>query len=331
MTVSVRNIEWTLHNRQRAYPLAADTTRKDLTGSFTLPDDFITFIRLPVHWGQSVQTGKFCLRRLTVSSNGYAVVIGYSSGGGYVDVAGALIPKIGHVPGNSYNLGGINDFDDVRGTIQIGELDNIELQPGGVFEFDLDGARLEPDAITPYIRSVMSLRVRNGSEVSRPLTGHLILQAGRNQRIRVEQQEGNNTLIIFDAIDGFGTIEDCVCDDTQANPVRTLSLVGPDGQGNINLLGANPCFQIIPGEHALYIKDVCSEPCCGCPELATVTQTLEAFGSQATTLQNFLVELNARVTQMDMVVLGSRLGDRGCVPAPNCPTATVTTSTTPAP
>ena len=43
-----------------------------------------------------------------------------------------------------------------------------------------------------------------------------------------------------------------------------------------------------------------------------MTAQLEQFYKQATTLDNFLAELLARTSQMDQLVLGSRLNDRGC-------------------
>jgi hypothetical protein len=179
-----------------------------------------------------------------------------------------------------------------------------------MFEFTLDTARLEADVIRPHIRGVMSIQVQNGTELSKPLTGRIRIVAGTNTRIRVESPSGSNPKIIIDGLEGEGFTDSCVCSD-EAEPIRTINGIPPDSNGNFQFLG-NQCLDIVEGDHILEFQDSCSQPCCGCKELEAVTQALEAFGDRATTLENFLVSLEARVTQMDMVVLGSRIGDRGC-------------------
>ena len=316
--IGVRQLDWVNHNTQRSYPLTTDATSIDLSGDFEIPDDFIVNIVLPVHWGLSVLTGKFFVHRIASYANGFSITIGYDSVDGVVDVATALIPRAGHFTGAYYNLTGIGDFIDSKGFVQIGKFDNIDLQPGGQFEFDLAGSRLEPDAIHPYIRGVMSVQAKNGDDLSVAAVGRIILSGGRNTRIRANIVEGEDPEFIFDAIEGIGLTEECICESNQANPVRSLSLVGPDALGNINLLG-NECFSITPGPNSLIIEDKCSKPCCGCEELQKIMPTLNNFGSKATTLENFVVGLEELATSLNQVVLGSRLGDRGCVPAPDCP------------
>ena len=314
MPLGAYNLDFLAHNATRAYPLATESTRTDLTGDFSLPDDFIVGLVMPTHWGESVKTGKFFIRRISSYASGYWVTVGYDSDSGPIDAASALIPRAAHTFGNYYVLTGTGIFADSTGFLQIGELANIDLQPSGQFEFDLSGGQLEPDAIHPFIRGVMSLQAQNGSEISDIVVGRIVLQAGRNFRLRTSLVAGHDPIIFFDAIDGQGTVEDCLCTENQANPIRTISMVGPDGSGNLTLLG-DSCFQFTAGDNALILEDKCSQPCCGCKELEAVTSKLEAFGSQATTLQNFLVRLEQEVTTFNNVVLGSRLGDRGCTPA----------------
>ena len=148
-----------------------------------------------------------------------------------------------------------------------------------------------------------------------------MIRAGRNTRFRPVIESGKDPIVNWDAIDGAGLTEYCICDEGLAPPIRTVNGIPPDGAGNFRFLG-NDCLEIERGSNSLTLKDVCSEPCCGCKELEAVTSALESFGERATTLENFLVSLEARVTQMDLVVLGSRLGDRGCTPATDCPEPT---------
>lgn len=313
MPVTIRNLEWLNHNSQRAYPIAQGTVRRDTSGTFTLPDDFIVGLILPVHWGISFDPGKFYISKVASYATGFSITIGYN-GDDPVDVATALIAANTHTPYQSYNVGGIGDFVDTRGSIVIGQLDGINKQPSGSFTFAYEATKLEVDAIRPHIRGVMSLQVQNGSELSQLLTGRIRIGAGRNTRIRVETGDGDPKIFI-DAIDGEGLTDSCVCAE-ETPPIRTINGIPPDQNGNFQFLG-NECLDIVEGDHILEFKDKCSTPCCGCDELEAVTQALEAFGERAAALESFLVNLEARVSNMDMVVLGSKLADRSC-PGSGC-------------
>ncbi len=120
-----------------------------------------------------------------------------------------------------------------------------------------------------------------------------------------------STEIQLNAMNGEGFDDTCLCTDTTSEPIRFLNGVGPDADSRINLIG-NTCITWEDLEHALLVKDECSEPCCGSPELEAITASLEQFGDKATTLENFLVRLESSTSQMDMTVLGSKLGDRSC-------------------
>lgn len=303
------NLPWLVHNAQRAYPLTEDSTRIDLSGAFQLPDSFIVSLYLPIHWGNNVESSKFFIKSIAHLATGFIVTVGYA-GDEVVDVASAVISSTEHEENHTYELVGIGDFDDSRGHITIGDLGSINKQPTGSFEFDLAGGRLEPGVIRPHIRGVMSLQLQNGSELSEHLYGRIRLQAGRNFRLTPIIATGTDTVIVLDAIEGEGLTEPCICSD-ETPPIKTINGIPPDGDGNFQFFG-NDCLDVVEGGHSLTFRDVCSEPCCGCKELEILTKALEAFGAKATTLENFLVGLEASVTKMDLVVLGSRLGDRSC-------------------
>lgn len=314
MPVTIRNLEWLNHNSQRAYPLAAGTNRMDASGTFRLPDDFLVGLSLPVHWGLSIDPGKFYISKVAAYATGFSVTVGYD-GVEPIDVATALIARNTHTPNQTYSLGGIGDFADSRGLITIHSLAGIDKQPSGSFVFNYEDTKLEVDTVKPHIRGVMSVQVQNGSELSRLLTGRLRFGAGKNTRLRVITAVDEDPIILVDAIEGEGLIDSCVCTE-ETPPIRTINGIPPDQNGNFQFIG-NACLDIVEGDHILEFKDECSQPCCGCTELEAVTQALEAFGERAATLESFLVNLEARVTQMDSVVLGSKLGDRSC-PTAGC-------------
>jgi len=313
MPLGIWSIEFTDHNSQRSYPLAAQASHRDVTDTFELPKDFVVGLSLPIHAGLDVEPAQFFIRKVGVYPNGFTVVVGYqpSAGGDPVDVANAMIARLAHTVGQDYSLGGVGDFADTIGILRIGRLDNIDEQPAGEFHFDLEATRLETEAIRPMIRGLSSITVLNNNERSQRLYGDLVLRAGTNMSITPIVQSGQDPILQFNAIEGAGLPQDCVCGDTSANPIRSINGVTPDANGRIDLFGGS-CVELETLSHGLRIKDTCSQPCCGCSELEVITAALEQLRQQAVTLENFLPALEASVTQMDLVVLGSRLGDRGC-------------------
>lgn len=310
MPIGIRQLEWLNHNSQRAYPITADSTRTDTSGAFVIPDSLLLALYLPVHYGENVSSGKFFVKAIGAYSSGISITIGYDADDGAIDVASAVIPRSTHTAGQVYALGGLGDYADSRGFVVLGDLAQLDLQPAGLFQFELAGSRLEPDCIRPYLRGVMSLQADNGVGLSSKVYGNVRLQAGRNMRITVEQAEGEDPVIVFDAIDGEGFTDVCVCQD-DSPAIKSINGVQPDNNGNLQIIG-NDCLLVETAGNLITLSDVCSAPCCGCAELEAITEALEAFADKAATLEMFLVNLEARVTQMDMAVLGSRIPDRGC-------------------
>jgi hypothetical protein len=307
------NLQWLNHNAQRRYPIAQDTTVTDTTGVFIIPDDFIVELDLPVSAGMNVDPGQFFILNIGAFASGFSVVVGYqpAAGGQPIPVASALIPIQTHQRNTLYALGGIAPFDDTIGKIMIGDLTNILKQPPGFWTFTLLTTRLEPDAIRPILRGVTSITCVNGDQVSLPLFGDIQFVAGSNMQI-VPVIDGGQTSIRFSAIDGAGTIDQCVCDGAaQGGPILRIDGIGPTAGGDFFIVGTT-CLQIEPITNGIRLVDTCAQPCCGCPELERVTQDLQLLRQQAAGVQEFVSLLQNSVTAMDMVVLGSRLGDRGC-------------------
>jgi hypothetical protein len=286
----------------------------DISAAFTIPQDFLVELDLPIHAGFDVDPAKFYVKNIGAYATGFSIVVGYESDSGPIDVATALIPAVTHERNTQYALGGIGDFSDTVGKVVIGRLEAIQEQPAGFFEFDIDNTRLEPDAIRPNIRGVSSLLVNSDNDQSQRLTGDIELQPGTNMQIVPVIVEGQDPILIFSALEGEGLAEECVCDDDfESPPIKRINGIPPTAAGDFTILG-NACLEVNEIANGVMLDDVCSEPCCGCEELEAITRDLEQFGSKATTLENFLVRLETEVSQMNMVVLGATLRDEGCLP-----------------
>lgn len=227
-------------------------------------------------------------------------------------MASTVIARSTHTTYDSYALVGINDFDDVMGKIAIGDVSDLSALPPGQYLFDYEGGVLDPDCIRPMIRGISSISLLNGSDRSAKIYGDVEFVAGTNFRITPIVNPGHPTKIRFDAIEGAGLNEECACDDiVAATPIRTINLVAPDANGNINITGSE-CLEVSPITNGLLLKDTCAAPCCGCTELEALTVELGKLDAGATEVRNFMIPLQSAINTFNSTVLSSRLSTTDC-------------------
>ena len=308
-------LQWLNGNSVRSYPIVDWGTKRDITDSVQLPDSFLVALYFPVHAALAVEPDKFYVQSLGVYATGYTVTLGYDGGDSDSRPAVAVvnIAKDLHTENLSYAVSGRAEYADSVGQVVIGKLDEIEQLPPGFYSFLPEATTLEADCIRPLIRGISSIIVVNGSARSERLYGDIELIAGTNFRISV-QSGGDGEQIVFSAISGEGLNETCVCEDAEAvsPPIRFINGIPPLADGNYRMVG-DGCLDISPITNGISLTDRCSSPCCGWTELDALVRQLDRFADGATTLQNFVNNLGGQVTQMGLVVLGSRLGDAGCV------------------
>lgn len=309
MPIGNWNLQWLNHNSQRSYPLTERATKVDTKNVIRLPDSFIVALYFPVHAGMAVQPENFFLKNLLISPTGFNISIGYNDDDTNPVVAAVNIAKSAHVANRSYAIGGVDDFDDTIGQIVIGRLDELETLPVGSYEFTPEAGEIEPDAIRPMIRGISSLQIENNFQLSEKIYGDILLVAGNNMRIDVAPA-ATLTTITFNAISGENLNEDCICDQPPDAPcIKCIN--GICGSENFPLT-PGPCVEVASTGNGIRLTDVCAQPCCGCDELSALNLQIDRFSDGVTTLQNFVTRLGSEVTQMSLVVLGSRLGDSGC-------------------
>lgn len=312
MGLPLWNIEWLNRCSQTSYPLTDWCSKQDQTATIAVPDSFLVGLHFSVHAGLNVSPERFFLFSLGIFGTGYSLGLGYyTEDNKRLLVASVNIAKGLHEENQSYALLGLGDYDDSVGRVVIGKLDEIEQLPTGLYQFDYDDASIEVDCIRPMIRGITSITVVNGQDRSPPLYGHIELTAGTNFRLRYSG--GTIPEIIFDAISGEGLNETCVCEEEDDGPcISKINGIPPYPDGNFKLVGDN-CLELEPIDYGLKIVDRCSSPCCDCQELDALTQQIERFADGVMTLQNFSSRLGAEVTNMNSVILASKLSASSCL------------------
>jgi hypothetical protein len=311
MPIGNWNLQWLNHNSQRAYPLTERASKTDTARAITIPDSFIVELYLPIHSGTSFSPEKFFIKSLLISPTGFNIVVGYSeNGANSVDVAAANIARSSFAANRAYALTGVDDYYDSVGYVVLGNLDEVDVLAPGLYTFDPLAGELEAGVIRPMLRGISRLVVVNGSNESQDIYGDVVLVAGNNVRLDVAVS-GATTNIIFNAISGENLNQDCLCEIPDTGDCITQINGQTSIDGNFEI-GANECIEIEGMNGGIRISDICAQPCCGCTELNAVISQLDRFGDGITTLQNFVTRLGSEVTQMSLVVLGSRLSSTGC-------------------
>ena len=314
MPLSQLNLELLNHHAQRSYPITSDSTKRDITGSFTIPDDFLVGLGLAVSPAMDMESGRFFIRQIGVNPSGVHLIISSDTGSGLVDVGTVMIPDTGTIRNRTVGIGGIEPFDDLKGNVTVGKLSTIREQPSGLFNFTLADTRIEPAAIQPMIRGIssMSVAVSSGSSSER-LYGDIELVAGSNIQLSTVST-ATETKIVISALDGEGTIADCICEGEAAYApcIQTINGIRPGTDGNFNFIG-DDCIDFTGIASGLKVTDACCTPCCGCEELETITRDLERFNAQRESLTLFINQLAAETATFGTTVLGSKLSDRKCL------------------
>lgn len=298
----VWNVDWLNANSQRNYPISEEATLKDLSGSFTLPKDFIVDLLLPVHVDATIDPTRFHIHSVGIFGTGVSLTFGYNGAAiGSVSIDASTFEE-----NKSFTFEGTGSFFDTVGKVIIGTLDTL-LNFAGSYEFDVAGARIEPHAIVPDLRGVNAIYLKNGNDMIGPLTGDIVFQAGRNFLMNyVNGPSGEPDRLLLNAISGEGLNEDCACGEAASRPcIETINGISPDENGDYTVLG-DECLDLNAIANGIQLTDKCANPCCGCPELEVVETTMQSLMQAVFYLEMQASKLETAVITMENVILASK-------------------------
>ncbi len=298
------NIDWLNTNSQRKYPLSEEAGVRDTSDSFSIPNDFIVDFIWPVHADPTIDPTLFHVAAIGIFGTGVAVSIGYNG----TVIGNVSIDATTFQRNTTYFVQGAGDFFDTVGKIVIGSLETL-LENAGSFQFDISNGRFEPTVIRPDVRGVSALYLRNGEDLSEPIQGDIVLQAGRNFLInRVAGPGAEPDRIILSAIDGAGLNQDCDCNENATLPcIQTINGIAPDENGDFALLG-DDCLELQAIANGIQMVDNCSRPCCGCDELQVVLNAVQTFANQVFALEQLASQIEGRMEVIQTNLLSSKSG-----------------------
>jgi len=290
---SSSNVEWLNANANRAYPIKEDMSRVpvDMAGNVLTGTVFPNYVLVDFVLTLAAATNV----RAYLSQFSYVgglITFGFSDESG-VQIALVSLNTATHVKNTAYLLAGSGDaYGDALGRVVVGDLSSLaDDLPEGLYTFALDSAEMETRCIRPALRGVRSLQLNNQGSETDYLYGHIKLVSGNN--IRTQYDPVTNAIRI-DAVGDQKLTDDCDCDAAAAltNVVRTINGIPIE---DVVILGDGQCIEVTTNGDQILIRDKCSEPCCDCPELTLLTNSLKILDGTVTNLEAYAQQLDERI------------------------------------
>jgi hypothetical protein len=289
--LKVINHEFLYHNAVRAYPFAEDASRVSSIGEHEvrIPDDFLLGCKLSLAASpEQVNPANFYVSRLSVYPHGSTITISYQDADESI-VEAAVVLVVFDSNDDCFQVLEIiptNSFYNLTGHITVGTGKNLLNNPGE-YLFTLDATRFDLDCIDYLPKCVTSLTVETGNETSSPIYGDIVLAAGNNVELAISK-EGATTVITVNAQFEY---------EAQSG-ILTINHVGPDSDGNIDIVSKTECLQIEAETGLIEITNNCSSPCCGCDELKQITTNHEILTSKLNAIEAFEQYLQSSLTAL---------------------------------
>lgn len=288
--------EWLNQNAYRAYPLKENTPRVSTVGDVTLPNYVVVDFVLTVAGEPDVQIK---LAQLAYVGTFLSFVFADATG---ATVATLALDTAAHTANQAYPLAGQGDYEDARGKIVLGDLSRLATDLGtGVYTF---AAEFEPGVVRPDLRGVRSLQIGSLDSLSARIFGNVRLLEGSN--IQLTYLPDDNAIRV-DAIDKTGLVEACECDPAVTKPpcIRRINGINVE---DVQIVGDGKCVEVTVLGNKIQLKDLCSSPCCGCPELEFITTNLELLQSTVKRLEELADTLQSRYQEFITSILTSTRG-----------------------
>lgn len=307
------NVDFLHENSQRKYPLMDNATAQRSDEAFVIPSSFMLDMCLPVTADSGGYPGGYFVSQIASYSSGYVLKISHTTATGVEDIGVVTVDSASHTWGTAYLIFDITTSSTLidpsqaeRGSLVIGDLDEINLQPAGVWSFTEAETRIQPRCIIPTTPGTKGFRVRSSGVLSELLRDVIILEPGTNVQFRVDATTNTITL---DAIGDSDFLADCVCEGSRStgDPILTINGVGPNENGDFTIQPGRDCLSVDSTSNGIIISDSCSSPCCGCQELDIINTALQVLRDQFSTLNAFAERLETTSQSLNTVVTSSPL------------------------
>lgn len=198
-----------------------------------------------------------------------------------------------HVANTSYIVTGSGVFVGAIGSVTIGDISRLsDVLPDGSYIYTAEQTAFEPRCIRPALSGVSSLSISKStsSYESKKITGDITLVAGNN--IFLDYKPELNEIWIH-AKNNVGYSDECKCNEVGRSIIHAINGISTE---KVTLVG-DECMTITADEGTgiITISDKCSKPCCGCPELTFINNTINTLSTGVNNLNTFANSLQNKL------------------------------------
>jgi len=268
--------EWLNINAGRAYPLAEDASRRDVSGNVKLPDSLIVDARISIV--QDYLGGQFYVSKVGAFPDLVTIVVAFLPAvGDPRDIATITVRIADHVINTAYSFTGSGTDSSVLGMLVIGSLEQSLRDVPGFVDFGVGDTPLEPHVLFLCQPALQSVQLFNGDSLS--FTSARILKLRQGENIRLTYV-GSDTIRI-DAILGENFTAPSDCENAQPLPpcIRTINGLPPTEEGDFSIDGTD-CIEVETQTGSISLVDRCAKSCCGCDELSALVSALHGVEAQ---------------------------------------------------
>lgn len=288
------NQGWYDQNEGRRFPFADDASVQDVDTGSILTDELL--VDLVIIIPRTIDPGSVYISEVAGFGSGLVISFTADTGAGDEVIALATVPST-HERFTGYAISATAAGEGVGGRVVLGRNEVVASLSDQRFTFDQAAGQLAGVTVRPRLGGLDGLVIEDFAGNQYTLTGDIVLAAGNNLALSVD---GGLETITLDA-DGGVVIDDRFAGNTDQagrRPIQTVNGVGPDDDGNLDLIGTS-CLQIATGVNRLTLDDTCAEPCCGCEELQRVQEANENLGSSQSELNAFLNTLESQIENLE--------------------------------
>ena len=292
--MAIQHAEWLNENAGRNYPIQEDCSRQAAvaTGAL-LPGVYLpNYLLVDAIFTVPGTLGtRIYLAQVAYANNALSLLFRATDGSTFTTLA--VLSVTGAGSSSAYPVTGIGTWQDSRGWVVLGDISRLAQDlPEGVYYFSATTALLEARCCRPAVRGVRSLKISNKGTESAELRGDVSLFAGAN--ISLSYDALNNGIWIS-AVPNAGYQEACACD-AVSSKTSLVNTINGIALKDVVIVGDGECVDVTTSGNTITISDKCSTPCCGCPELDFLNQTIDTINSSLTRLEQYSQQLNASIT-----------------------------------
>lgn len=278
----VDSLDWTDLNSLRRYPLREGSSSLSTDEYFSIPDTLLVDLIL---CASSNVARRFFISKIF---NKLTSIIIEISDDLNIVVGVFEATKAEHTQDKDYYLVPSKAYSGANGKLTIGNFEDIQAQPSGVFYFLKSATEFEPRTVIPGLQGIDRITFIDTQNGQHSLSGDVTLTSRSNLRFSYSADK-----VLLDAGDNLGLNKQCAI----TNCVKSINGVVPDPtSGDISLLGIN-CLNIYSdAQYTLSMEDTCCTPCSGCDDLEVLTTRLVSLENKFIDLKGTYNDVNSQLT-----------------------------------